>query len=89
LAGISNDYYIRLERGKETRPSPEVIDALAGALRLEPDEHEHLRSLAALAARRVAEAPPAPSAPSPTGSASCSTAFVPTPRTSSPATETS
>ena len=27
LAGISNDYYIRLERGKETRPSPEVIDA--------------------------------------------------------------
>src|SRR5215213_7027191 len=31
LAGISNDYYIRLERGKETRPSPEVIDALARA----------------------------------------------------------
>jgi transcriptional regulator with XRE-family HTH domain len=61
LAGISNDYYIRLERGKETRPSPEVIDALARALRLEPDEHEHLRSLAALAARRVSEPPPAPS----------------------------
>jgi transcriptional regulator with XRE-family HTH domain len=61
LAGISNDYYIRLERGKETSPSPEVIDALARALRMEPDEHEHLRSLAALAARRVSEAPPAPS----------------------------
>jgi len=61
LAGISNDYYIRLERGKETRPSPEVIDALARALRMEPDEHEHLRSLAALAARRVSEPPPAPS----------------------------
>ena len=61
LAGISNDYYIRLERGKETRPSSEVIDALARALRLEPDEHEHLRSLAALAARRVSEPPPAPS----------------------------
>ena len=28
---------------------------------MEPDEHEHLRSLAALAARRVSESPPAPS----------------------------
>jgi hypothetical protein len=45
--GISNDYYIRLERGKETRPSPEVIDALARALQMEPVEHEHLRSLVA------------------------------------------
>jgi hypothetical protein len=25
LAGISNDYYTRLERGKETHPSPQVI----------------------------------------------------------------
>ena len=61
LAGISNDYYIRLERGKETRPSPEVIDALARALQMEPDEHEHLRSLAVLAARRAPEPPPTPS----------------------------
>jgi hypothetical protein len=29
LAGISIDYYTRLERGKETRPSPAVIDSLA------------------------------------------------------------
>lgn len=89
LAGISNDYYIRLERGKETRPSPEVIDALARALRLEPDEHEHLRSLAALAARRVSEPRRHRAGPSPTVSESCSTAFVPTLRTSWPATETS
>jgi transcriptional regulator with XRE-family HTH domain len=61
LAGISNDYYIRVERGKETRPSPEVIDALARALQMEPDEHEHLRSLAVLAARRAPEPPPTPS----------------------------
>jgi len=61
LAGISIDYYVRLERGKETRPSPSVVDALARALLLEEDEHEHLRSLAALAARTVPEPPSAPS----------------------------
>ncbi|MET7775482.1 MULTISPECIES: helix-turn-helix transcriptional regulator [Streptomyces] len=61
LAGISIDYYTRLERGKETRPSPQVVDALARALQLEDDEHEHLRSLAQLAARTVPEAPAPPS----------------------------
>ena len=35
LAGVSIDYYTRLERGKETRPSPAVLDALARALRLD------------------------------------------------------
>ncbi|MEV4033929.1 helix-turn-helix transcriptional regulator [Streptomyces umbrinus] len=59
LSGISIDYYTRLERGKETRPSPSVVDALALALRLEEDEHEHLRRLAALAACTAPE-PPAP-----------------------------
>ncbi|MFB8176031.1 helix-turn-helix transcriptional regulator [Streptomyces sp. NPDC055966] len=61
LAGISIDYYTRLERGKETRPSPSVVDALARALRLEDDEHEHLRTLAIMAARSVPEPRPAPS----------------------------
>lgn len=61
VSGISADYYIRLERGKETRPSPSVIDALARALRLEVDEHEHLRQLAASAARKPPQPPPAPS----------------------------
>ncbi|MEV8516358.1 helix-turn-helix transcriptional regulator [Dactylosporangium sp. NPDC051484] len=46
LAGVSVDYYTRLERGKETRPSASVIDALAGALRLTRDEHDHLHELA-------------------------------------------
>src|SRR5829696_3567402 len=67
LAGISNDYYTRLERGKETRPSPEVIDALARALQLEDDERDHLRSLAALAARRASTPPPPPSRTVPAG----------------------
>jgi transcriptional regulator with XRE-family HTH domain len=58
LAGVSIDYYTRLERGKETRPSPSVTDALARALKLDPDEHEHLR---ALAARYAPEPPAAPS----------------------------
>jgi transcriptional regulator with XRE-family HTH domain len=58
LAGVSIDYYTRLERGKEARPSPAVTDALARALKLDPDEHEHLRALAARAAR-YAPAPPA------------------------------
>ncbi|WUD77197.1 helix-turn-helix transcriptional regulator [Streptomyces sp. NBC_00510] len=61
LAGISIDYYVRLERGKETRPSPSVLDALARALRLDDQEHQHLRDLAARAARYAPETPPAPS----------------------------
>jgi transcriptional regulator with XRE-family HTH domain len=46
LAGISNDYYIRLERGKERRPSPAVVEALARALQLDDAERNHLRELA-------------------------------------------
>ncbi|MFK0159391.1 helix-turn-helix transcriptional regulator [Streptomyces sp. NPDC090499] len=61
LAGVSIDYYARLERGRETRPSPSVVDALARALQLTPDEHEHLRTLAAHAARTAPDPPAAPS----------------------------
>jgi transcriptional regulator with XRE-family HTH domain len=61
LSGISIDYYVRLERGKETRPSPSVLDALARALHLDDREHQHLRELAARAARYSPEPPPAPS----------------------------
>ncbi|WP_327731657.1 helix-turn-helix transcriptional regulator [Streptomyces sp. NBC_00487] len=60
LAGVSIDYYARLERGTETRPSPSVIDAFARALKLEEDERDHLRALAALAARSTPEPPSAP-----------------------------
>lgn len=61
LAGVSIDYYTRLERGKETRPSPGVVDALARALHLDDDEHDHMRRLAARAARYAPEPPPPPS----------------------------
>ncbi|MEV2193611.1 helix-turn-helix transcriptional regulator [Streptomyces phaeochromogenes] len=51
LAGVSIDYYTRLERGKETRPSPSVVEALASALRLSETERAYFRDLAACTAR--------------------------------------
>ena len=56
LAGVSVDYYIRLERGRETNPSPAVVDALGRALRLRGDGYERLHELAELASGRAAEA---------------------------------
>ncbi|MFI9049664.1 helix-turn-helix transcriptional regulator [Streptomyces sp. NPDC053427] len=58
LAGVSVDYYTRLERGRETNPSPAVIDALGRALRLRGDAHERLHELAELASGRVTEPHP-------------------------------
>jgi transcriptional regulator with XRE-family HTH domain len=46
LAGISIDYYIRLEQGKETNPSTPVLEQLARALRLDDEETAHLFALA-------------------------------------------
>ncbi|MEU8962244.1 MULTISPECIES: helix-turn-helix transcriptional regulator [unclassified Streptomyces] len=50
LAGVSVDYYTRLERGRETRPSPAVVTALGEALRLSADALQRLHELVALAA---------------------------------------
>ncbi|MFH8291282.1 helix-turn-helix transcriptional regulator [Streptomyces sp. NPDC018059] len=58
LAGVSVDYYTRLERGRETNPSPAVVDALARALRLTGDAHERLHELAELASGRLTEPHP-------------------------------
>ncbi|MGW7534354.1 helix-turn-helix transcriptional regulator [Amycolatopsis sp. NPDC054798] len=49
LAGVNVDYYARLEQGRETRPSPQVLDALSRALDLDPDAREHLYRLAGAA----------------------------------------
>lgn len=46
LAGVSIDYYVRLERGRDRHPSPMVVDALARALMLDADAAAHLRALA-------------------------------------------
>ncbi|MGI5152892.1 helix-turn-helix transcriptional regulator [Plantactinospora sp. CA-294935] len=48
LAGVSTDYYIRLEQGRERTPSAHVVDALAVALRLDEDGRQHLFRLAGL-----------------------------------------
>jgi transcriptional regulator with XRE-family HTH domain len=61
LAGVSIDYYTRLERGRETRPGPSVVDALARTLRLDDEEYEYLKALAAQAARRAPVPPKPPS----------------------------
>ncbi|MGW5663127.1 helix-turn-helix transcriptional regulator [Streptomyces sp. NPDC003758] len=48
LAGISVDYVTRLEQGRASNPSTQVVDALARALRLSGDERAHLFRLAGL-----------------------------------------
>ncbi|WP_111512503.1 helix-turn-helix transcriptional regulator [Mycobacterium kyogaense] len=48
LAGMSVDYYTRLEQGRERNPSPQVIDALSAVLQLPDDAREHLFRLAGL-----------------------------------------
>jgi transcriptional regulator with XRE-family HTH domain len=52
LAGVSADYYIRLEQGRDQHPSPQVIDALARALQLDDDATAYLHRLATPPARR-------------------------------------
>lgn len=46
LAGISVDYYVRLEQGKDHHPSQQILDALARALLLDPPSTIHLHRLA-------------------------------------------
>ncbi|MET8850754.1 helix-turn-helix transcriptional regulator [Amycolatopsis sp. NPDC004625] len=47
LAGVSTDYYVRLEQGRDTHPSPRVLEALAEALLLDEEAAAYLRGLAA------------------------------------------
>ncbi|WNE95286.1 helix-turn-helix transcriptional regulator [Streptomyces luomodiensis] len=42
LAGVSTDYYIRLEQGRERHPSEQVLQAIARALRLDDAAAAHL-----------------------------------------------
>lgn len=46
LAGVSADYYTRLEQGRATNVSTQVLDAVANALRLDEFERRHLFDLA-------------------------------------------
>jgi transcriptional regulator with XRE-family HTH domain len=46
LAGLSTDYYVRLEQGRDRNPSPQVLDGLARALQLDEEATAHLHALA-------------------------------------------
>ena len=45
LAGVSTDYYTRLEQGRQIRPSQSVVDAVARALQLDATERAHMLDL--------------------------------------------
>jgi len=49
LAGMNSDYYARLEQGREHSPSPQVLEAICGALRLDDPARDHLYRLAGAA----------------------------------------
>ena len=46
LAGISADYYVRIEQGRTEHPSAQILDALARALRMDAAATSHLHELA-------------------------------------------
>nr|WP_221380261.1 helix-turn-helix transcriptional regulator [Actinoplanes polyasparticus] len=49
IAGVSVDYIVRLEQGRARNPSPQLLSALARALRLSDVEREHLFRVAGAA----------------------------------------
>ncbi|RHA40761.1 helix-turn-helix transcriptional regulator [Cellulomonas rhizosphaerae] len=56
LAGVSSDYYVRLERGNLAGVSEQVLESLADALQLDEAERIHLQDLARAASPRPARA---------------------------------
>ncbi len=51
LAGISVDYYLRLERGRDRSPSTQVLESLSRVLRLDDETKHYLLNLAAIKPR--------------------------------------
>jgi transcriptional regulator with XRE-family HTH domain len=52
LAGVSSDYYVRLEQGRDRHPSDQVLLAIARALQLDEDATAYLLQLAKPPTRR-------------------------------------
>jgi transcriptional regulator with XRE-family HTH domain len=52
LAGVSAGYYTRLEQGQSLNASPQVLDAIATAMRLSTAERDHMHLLSTTAGRR-------------------------------------
>ena len=63
LAGVSVEYYTRLERGKLGGASESVLETLAGALQLDEAERAHLFDLARAAGTKPARARRRPTTP--------------------------
>jgi transcriptional regulator with XRE-family HTH domain len=55
LAGVSTDYYTRLEQGRRVNPSQAVLDAIARALDLDTAGRAHLRNLVEACTTRTPE----------------------------------
>lgn len=53
LAGISAEWYVKLEQGRAVSPSAATIEALGGALQLDKLEQAHLRSLVEIGGRKA------------------------------------
>jgi transcriptional regulator with XRE-family HTH domain len=57
LAGISVDYYLRLERGRDRNPSLQVLESIARVLQLDDEHMTYLLSLVADKPRRTRRRP--------------------------------
>jgi len=63
LAGVSVEYYLRLEQGRDLHPSDQILDSIASALQLDDDAVAYLHRLAhpaPRARRRTRAQPPRP-----------------------------
>jgi len=65
LAGLSTDYYTRLEKGKVSNPSDAVLEAISRVLELDEAEHTHLLDLVRARSRRSGTTRPRPGGPAP------------------------
>src|SRR5690242_4723558 len=52
LAGLSADYYLRLERGRDRNPSVQVLESIGRVLQLDEAHQAHLLSLVAVGPRQ-------------------------------------
>ncbi|GAA4695571.1 hypothetical protein GCM10023324_57960 [Streptomyces youssoufiensis] len=79
LAGVSTEYYARLEQGRAGSPSLDVIESLTRTLQLDLAEREHFADLLARPRLAVPLRGPSESAPACT---SCSTPWTTSPPSS-------
>lgn len=82
LAGLSVDYVVRLEQGRATNPSAQVVATLARALHLSREERDHAYRLSGLLPPRTGRSPTS----SPPACNGCWPGWGPSPSACSPRT---